>query len=89
MVDKIKLAIRNDVRTFLPSCSKCLKEIKNKGIYISYGNYIYHIDCFRTHAKTMIENYAKYKKEAQEHLNKLEPYSKEMICETLEGIGEK
>jgi len=83
MADKIKLYINNNPNDIW-KCSKCLTSIKNKGLYISYGNYIYHIKCFKEHAKIMITNYAKYKKEAQEHLNKLEPYSKEMICESLE-----
>ena len=84
MIQKMKLYINNFPKPKQKSCFKCVVPIKQDSIYLEYGGSRYHIECFKDHAGTMLKRWNKEKRILQDCLNKLEPCSKEMICESLE-----
>jgi hypothetical protein len=72
------------------SCWYCDKKIKKNIRYIKYGgNSIYHLVCFKKQGERLLKLWELFAKNIQEHLNKLAPHQKDMICESLEGYGQK
>ena len=65
-------------------CGNCGKVIESDSLYVSKGSWAYHLNCF----KKFYEANIKIKKgeiaSMQEDISRLEPYTKEMICESLE-----
>jgi len=68
-------------------CYKCDDHILQGNVYINYGSSIkrfFHLQCFQNYVYDRLKYYSTCKKEVQEHLDELEPYKNEMICESLE-----
>lgn len=77
----------NSGKDKLPSyghCWKCNKVIKPDTLFVDYGNGIYHLVCFHAYGQKLLKRWKLFQKNIEEDLNKLKPYNKEMICESLE-----
>jgi len=70
-------------------CEECKAKIEHGDIYIDQISAIkkFHFSCFQKYEKNRLSKWNTYKSIVQNNLNKLEPYTNEMICEGLEGIG--
>jgi hypothetical protein len=64
-------------------CHRCrLKFILNKFI-VQDGLFTFHLTCFKKYKEEKIEQHQNSIYVMQSELEKLKPYNKEMICETL------
>lgn len=74
------------------TCDQCNQRIDKGDIYVDNGGSPmknYHFVCFQKVAQNRLKKWDTYKIEVQDHLNKLEPHKKEMICEAMQGVGRK
>ena len=82
MAKSFKIELKQD--KYIERCWECDKEIKLNTHFAIYGYGNYHLSCFHAYGAKLFRRWNLFKKNIQEHLNRLEPYQKEMICESLE-----
>lgn len=87
MVKEFKIddwkGVEEDVR-WNTMCWHCEKPMKKGNKYVTYGNGIYHMICFKKLGEKLLARWTLYKKNIKSKLNKLKPFNKEMIVESLE-----
>jgi len=65
-------------------CWHCKKTIDKDALYIDYEHGNYHLSCFKAYGEKLLKRWELFKKNIKINLNKLKPYQKEMICESLD-----
>ena len=87
MTNKFKILLQTDKNPDrYTHCWVCSKKITSGNHYIIYGSGKYHLSCFNTYGKKLSKKWESFKKNMDNNIIQLEPYNKEMICESL---GEK
>ena len=84
MTKKFKIEHHIAKNTYDQKCWECDKKILNGSLCVKYSYANYHLSCFKRYGNKLLKRWKLFEMNMQEHLNKLEPYQKEMICETLE-----
>jgi hypothetical protein len=64
-------------------CHRCREIFILNDFMIRFGFYYFHLTCFKKYSENEIEKHENDIKEIRDSINLLEPYKKEMICETL------
>jgi hypothetical protein len=89
MVRKFEITNRQTAYDSYMKCWICNKGFEKDGLFVKYAHGKYHLSCFKRYGDKLIKRWNMFKNNMQENINKLEPYKKEMICENLEGLGQK
>ena len=67
-------------------CDECGKHFVLGQTIVNNGSWKYHLTCFKKYYTKALELLELDVVETKQILKQLEPYSKEMICESLEGV---
>ena len=71
------------------NCDLCGKDMILHSSCVALGQGRFHLICYKNNLKTRLDFVIRDKEAIEQELKIFEKCNKEMICESLEGIGEK